>query len=179
MKIYLAGPEVFYPDPRKEGQRLKEICKRHGCEGVFPLDGGLDIDGLEGSEIADEIFDANLKKIDECAAVIANVSPFRGPGMDAGTSFEIGYAYAQGKIVVGWSADDRDYIDRVRDHFDGKLEKSDRWRDPQGAEVEDFGLTDNLMIASAMIDVVSDFEGALKVLVGVFRDAKKHGLDWA
>lgn len=179
MKIYLAGPEVFSPNPQKEGHRLKEICRNHGCKGIFPLDDGPNLDGLEPEEIAEEIFDANLKKIDDCDAVIANMSPFRGPGMDGGTAFEVGYAYARGKIIVGWSSDDREYIDRARDHFDGAVKKTDRWRDPDGWEVEDLGLPDNLMMSCATIEVVSDFESALKLLLAVFKEAKTQGLDWS
>ncbi len=178
MKIYLAGPEVFFPDPHKEAQRLKAICSEYGFEAVFPLDGNLDTDGLENWEIAEAIFEANIQKIDDCAAVIANMTPFRGPGMDGGTAFEIGYAYAEGKLIIGWSSDDRDYIDRVREHFGGKLERADRWRDPQGLEVEDFGQTDNLMLSSAVIDVVSGFESAVKLLKTVMTETEKHGVKW-
>ena len=92
MKIYLAGPEVFFPAPQKEGQRLKDICADHGFEGVFPLDGEVGMESLAAWEIAGAIFDANIQKIDQCSAVIANMTPFRGPGMDGGTAFEIGYA---------------------------------------------------------------------------------------
>ena len=90
MKVYLAGPEVFFPEPLKEGQRLKDICAQYGFEGVFPLDGDLEVEGLEEWEIAGAIFDANVQKIEDCSAVIANMTPFRGPGMDGGTAFEIG-----------------------------------------------------------------------------------------
>lgn len=178
MKIYLAGPEVFFREPHKEGQRMKDICAQYDFEGVFPLDGDLDIDGLEDWEIAEAIFDANIQKIDGCSAVIANMTPFRGPGMDAGTAFEVGYAHAEGKLIIGWSSDDRDYIDRVREYFGGKLDKSDRWRDPQGLEVEDFGQPDNLMMASAVIDVVSGFERAVKLLKNVVTETAKHGVEW-
>ena len=178
MKIYLAGPEVFFPDPQKEGERLKSICKQHGFEGVFPLDGNLVTDGCEKWEIADAIFDANIQKIDETSAVIANITPFRGPGMDGGTAFEIGYAYSAGKFIIGWSADDRDYIERVQEYFGGKLEQSDCWRDPQGLEVEDFGQPDNLMMSSAVIDVVSDFETAIKLLKSVVTETAKERVRW-
>ncbi len=178
MKIYLAGPEIFFPAPQKEGQRLKDICANHGFEGVFPLDGNVGIEGLAGWEIAEAIFDANIQKIDECSAVIANMTPFRGPGMDGGTAFEIGYAYSAGKLIIGWSSDDRDYIDRVQEYSGGKLEQSDRWRDPQGLEVEDYGQTDNLMISSAVIDVTPDFETAIKLLKTVVTEAAKEGVRW-
>ncbi len=178
MKIYLAGPEVFFPAPQKEGQRLRGICAYHGFEGVFPVDDEVGMEGLAGWEIAEAIFNANIQKIDECSAVIANMTPFRGPGMDGGTAFEIGYAFSAGKLIVGWSSDDRDYIDRVREYFGGKLEQSDRWRDPQGLEVEDFGQPDNLMMSSAVIDVVSDFETALKLLKTLVTEAANQGVRW-
>ena len=176
MRIYLAGPEVFFPEPQKEGQRLKSICSAYGHEGVFPLDGEIDTQNLEPWEISEAVFDANIQKIDSCTAVIANMTPFRGPGMDGGTAFEIGYAYSEGKIIIGWSSDDRDYIDRVREYFGGKLEKSDRWRDPQQLEVEDFGQPDNLMMSAAVLDVVSNFEAALKLLKKVTEETKKFGV---
>ena len=178
MKVYLAGPEVFFHEPHLEGQRLKDICAEHGFEGVFPLDGDLDIEGLEDWEVAGAIFDANIEKIYECSAVISNMTPFRGPGMDGGTAFEIGYAYGEGKLVIGWSSDDRDYIDRVREYFGGNLKKSDRWRDPEGLEVEDFRQPDNLMMSSAVLDVVSDFESAVKLLRNVVTETAKHGVNW-
>ena len=100
MRIYLAGPEVFFPEAQTEGQRLKDICSAHGHEGVFPLDDEIDTQGLDDWEISEAIFDANIQKIDSCTAVIANMTPFRGPGMDGGTAFEIGYAYSEGKIII-------------------------------------------------------------------------------
>ena len=60
MKIYLAGPEVFFPAPQKEGQRLKDICANHGFEGVFPLDGEVGKQGLAAKEMAETIFAANI-----------------------------------------------------------------------------------------------------------------------
>src|SRR5258708_1028231 len=35
---YLAGPEVFLPDAAEIGRRKKELCRRHGFEGLYPLD---------------------------------------------------------------------------------------------------------------------------------------------
>ena len=66
----------------------------------------------------------------------------------------------------------------MREYFGGKLEQSDRWRYPQGLEVVDFGQTDNLMMSSAAIDVVSDSETALKLLKTVVTEAAKQGVRW-
>jgi nucleoside 2-deoxyribosyltransferase len=177
VRVYLAGPEVFFPDPHQEGEQLKTICAEHGFEGVFPLDDPPELDGLEAWEAADAIFISNTDKIDGCDAMIANLSPFRGPGMDAGTAYEIGYASAQGKFIVGWSSDDRDYLERVREFYAGRLDREDRWRDPNRLEVEDFGEPENLMISSAVIDVTSDFEAAVRLLRTIINKMEAHGLD--
>ena len=177
VKIYLAGPEVFFSNALEEGHRLKSICAEHGFEGVFPLDGDVNFDGLAQWEMAEAVFDANIQNIEACDAIIANMTPFRGPGVDGGTAFEIGYAYAQGKTVIGWSSDDRDYKDRVREFFSGDLTKDERWRDPQGLEVEDFGQPDNLMMASAVIDVVSSFEALVLLLRKIMNELARQDLN--
>jgi nucleoside 2-deoxyribosyltransferase len=38
MRIYLAGPDVFYPDALARSEAMKAACARHGMLGVFPLD---------------------------------------------------------------------------------------------------------------------------------------------
>lgn len=59
-----------------------------------------------------------------------------------------------------------------------ELDKSDRRRDPQGMEAEDLSQPDNLMMTSAVIDVVSGFEGAVKLLKTVVTETEKHGVVW-
>ena len=39
MKIYLAGPEVFFPAPQQRGTAVEGYLRDHGLEGVFPLNG--------------------------------------------------------------------------------------------------------------------------------------------
>ncbi len=38
-------------------------------------------------------------------AIIANLTPFRGPGADAGTVYELGYMAGRGKLCLGYSND--------------------------------------------------------------------------
>ena len=38
MRVYLAGPDVFLPDPTARAAALKAVCARHGLIGVSPLD---------------------------------------------------------------------------------------------------------------------------------------------
>ncbi len=84
-----------------------------------------------------------MAEIDASDALIANITPFRGPHMDPGTAWEIGYAEARGKPVILWSADSRLLASRV-----GAATPTG-WRDADGHAVEDFGGRENLMIAPA------------------------------
>ena len=38
MKIYLAGPEVFFPNPMEEAACKKRVLAQLGHEGLFPLE---------------------------------------------------------------------------------------------------------------------------------------------
>ncbi len=151
-RIYLAGPEVFLPDARVAGQRKTELAALAGFEGVFPLDAGLDLTGLPASEQASRIAIANEALMRSCDLLIANLTPFRGASMDAGTAFEVGYMRALGRPVLGYTNVTGDYAARAR-----------YWRQHQAIEtlgrcdcdrpdiaIEDFGLAENLMIAIAI-----------------------------
>ena len=86
MKIYLAGPDVFLPDAGEVGRQKVAICARHGIKGLYPLDNTLDL----GSDVTSRaIFRGNVAMMDGCDAIIANLTPFRGPGADAGTVYEL------------------------------------------------------------------------------------------
>jgi len=135
-RIYLAGPEVFRLDAEIEGYKLKAICTAHGLTGLFPLD--------ESESSAPGIYQACLAGIQACSAMVANISPFRGPHMDPGTAFEIGYAVALGKPVFGWTTHPNEMLTRITHEF----ARADELRvDTEGMIVEDFGHAENLMIA--------------------------------
>lgn len=143
MRVYLAGPDVFLPDPVARGAALKWICAAHGLLGVFPLDelAGGDPPALAELSLPFQIARRNELHIDACGALIANLTPFRGPSADVGTVFEIGFMRALGRPVFGWSNVVAKFAARTR-AFVG----SDGTTDPDGLLVEDFGLADNLMI---------------------------------
>ena len=42
-RLYLAGPDVFAPDPRELGGRRRALCEKYGFEGLFPLDWAIDL----------------------------------------------------------------------------------------------------------------------------------------
>jgi nucleoside 2-deoxyribosyltransferase len=146
MKIYLAGPDVFLPDALEIGRQKVDICRRHGLIGLYPLDNVIDRAAIDASL---RIFKANEAMMDQADAIIANLTPFRGPGADAGTVYELGYMAARGKLCFGYSNDPSTYAERVQ-HFTKVTADAGRLTDADGLTVEDFGHNDNLMMIHAL-----------------------------
>ena len=146
MKIYLAGPDVFLPDAVEIGRRKAEICTLHGLSGLYPLDNAID---RAASDASLKIFRGNQAMMDTADAIIANLTPFRGPGADAGTVYELGYMAARGRLCLGYSNDPASYVDRVR-RFTTVSPRDGLLVDAAGLAVEDFGLNDNLMMMHAL-----------------------------
>jgi nucleoside 2-deoxyribosyltransferase len=88
VKVYLAGPEVFLPDAIAIGRAKQQICARHGVTGLYPLDNAVDLSARDASL---RIFKGLEEMMDAADAIIANLTPFRGPGADPGTVYELGY----------------------------------------------------------------------------------------
>jgi nucleoside 2-deoxyribosyltransferase len=146
MKIYLAGPDVFLPDALEIGRRKVAICRDHGLSGLFPLDNAVD---LASADAARQIFTGNEAMMDDADAIIANLTPFRGAGADPGTVYELGYMAGRGKLCLAYSNDGATYADRLG-RFVEIASEDGRLVDAQGLTVEDFGLTDNLMMVHAL-----------------------------
>ena len=144
--VYLAGPDVFLPDALDIGRRKVELCTRHGLIGLYPLDNAIDRAAKDASLA---IFRGNEAMMIEADAIIANLTPFRGPGADAGTVYELGYMAGRGKLCLGYSNDPSSYADRVREFTDVNTHDA-RLVDAMGLTVEDFGLSDNLMMIHAL-----------------------------
>jgi hypothetical protein len=142
MKIYLAGPDVFLPNPLDIAEKKKAICTKYGFTGVFPLDNKLDFTGLIPFQIAMLIYRSDKQLMDKCDLIVANMTPFRGPSMDIGTGFELGYMAGQNKPLFAYSNDGRLYIKRVSQTEPGL--------DESGMSVESFHCFDNLMIDGAI-----------------------------
>jgi nucleoside 2-deoxyribosyltransferase len=144
--VYLAGPDVFLPDAFEIGRRKIELCRRHGLGGLYPLDNAIDAAAEDASL---RIFRGNETMMIAADAIIANLTPFRGPGADSGTVYELGYMAGRGKLCLGYSNDPSCYADRVR-QFTGVVSRDGRLVDAAGLTVEDFGLNDNLMMIHAL-----------------------------
>ncbi len=153
-RVYLAGPDVFVPDATGRAAVLKAVCARHGLDGVSPLDPLPDRPAdWAGLPEARRIALANEAHIRACDALVANLTPFRGPSADAGTVFEIGFMRALGRPVFGWSNAAEDFLARTLRFVGGaaRLGPGDTWRDGEGMLLESFAMTDNLMIDGAIL----------------------------
>jgi nucleoside 2-deoxyribosyltransferase len=144
--VYLAGPDVFLPDAVAIGRRKVELCARYGLTGLYPLDNVIDLSAEDASL---QIFRSNEAMMDRADAVIANLTPFRGPSADSGTVFELGYMAGRGRLCIGYSNVPGSYAGPVREITDVSS-KDGRLIDNEGLNVEDFGLADNLMIIHAL-----------------------------
>jgi nucleoside 2-deoxyribosyltransferase len=146
-KVYLAGPEVFYPDGESITQAKRELTRRYGFE---PNIWSGDRDWPEGKfEIGVFIARGNETVMSDSDFIIANMTPFRGISTDVGTAYEIGFMCAQGKPAFGYTNDGRFYGQRaVDDHYGGDVAPDARGvnRAPDGQMVEDHTMSDNLML---------------------------------
>lgn len=143
-RAYLAGPEVFLPDAAAVLARKAGIVRAAGLEPLVPVDEEAAL-RHDGDDLAVGIHLGNRALLDACDLVIANLTPFRGPGADPGTVFELGYAAARGRPVHAYTADARDLAGRIP----GTRPDGPVARDPDGLLVEDFGRAENLMPAVA------------------------------
>jgi nucleoside 2-deoxyribosyltransferase len=147
MKIYLAGPDVFLPDAIEIGRKKAAVCARYGLVGLYPLDNAVDLSAADASLT---IFKGNEAMMQAADAVIANLTPFRGPSADAGTVYELGYMAGRGKLCLAYSNDAASYKARVARLYDVRTSSDGRLIDPEGLTVEDFGMPDNLMMIHAL-----------------------------
>lgn len=153
-RLYLAGPDVFRPDAAEHGRKLVALCAEYGFTGIFPLD--------ESLADAGAIYQANIARIAECDAVVANLDFFRGPEPDSGTCFEVGYAVATGKPVIAYVPEAGSFAERIRSRYPQAV--GEGLRDAAGWNLEEFGLPLNLMLAVPCRVVVGDLRAALAAL---------------
>lgn len=171
-RIYLAGPDVFRVDSDTHGAHLIQLCAAHGVTGVYPADNDM-VAGINAmlragqppSEVARAIFRANADRLRTCDAVLANIDPFRSPGADNGTAWEMGMAYGLGLPVFAYASDLRTTREKISNWHCAPFSVQDGiTRDRDGMMVEDFGEVDNLMLTCSVVGerVHPDFLSALR-----------------
>jgi nucleoside 2-deoxyribosyltransferase len=150
--VYLAGPDVFFPNARELASFKRDLLRGHGILGLFPLDNEVTTDEC----MPEAIFLSNVDLIDRSDILLANIAPFRGPSLDPGTAWEIGYAYARGIPVICYGST-TSYLERCRlMGLEGEIPKTDH----QGMIIEDFNEPENLMITRCASLMTATFEEA-------------------
>jgi nucleoside 2-deoxyribosyltransferase len=137
--IYLAGPNVFKKDAIQDLNNMKEISKKYNQIGNAPIDNEVD---FETNDVATKIFQGNVDMMDKCDVIIANLEPFRGPNVDDGTAFEIGYGFAKGMLIYGYMTHHDKELKDITSSIYGKDEKF--------PHVENFKYPRNLMIVDSI-----------------------------
>lgn len=177
--IYIAGPDIFKLNAAEVYRSYADLCTELGAECLYPND-----DIIEPAETREEfarnIFRANINMIARSDIVIANLEPFRGPSLDVGAAFEIGHARAMGKPIIGFTAGPLPtYFERLKEFY-GPVEKGDiGYRSvSDGMLLEDFGLSENLMIAHALegSKVHESFESALKEALSIYNEKEQQAV---
>lgn len=147
--VYISGPDRWAPNADALIARQREVCAAAGVEALFAGDAPLqERDGSEA--MAREIYASALQSLRRADAVIVNLTPFRGVSAHPGAAFEAGFASALAKPVAAYmnlsEEDDAEYLGRVEALFGATLDEAGVWRDPDGAEIEDFGLPETVML---------------------------------
>lgn len=171
-RIYLAGPEVFLPDALGVLAAKAALAREMGFEPVTPLDNQI-ADGATPFDTGMAIYLSNKALMDGCDAVIANLTPFRGPSGDVGTAFEVGYMTARGARVLVYSNSDMGHFKGTRDvHYGGEVSLGDdgQHRGPDGIVLENFGMFDNLMLHGAAQESGGVFVHGVGDPVSLYRD---------
>jgi nucleoside 2-deoxyribosyltransferase len=167
MKIYLAGPSVFYADWEAQAAAMKAACARRGAIGRYPFDNAL-LPPADPFEHGLAIFARDRDMVLECDGVVADFSPFRGASADVGTVWEFAFAQGAGKAVAAYSRDRRDYRDRLPAF----------WTASEHENVEAFGRADGLMLVGSNLNGRPERRGQTAGgLFGTFDEALDACLD--
>lgn len=147
-RVFLSGPDLFMPDGPELLAAKRELCAAAGFEGVHAAE---DVGAGQPGELrARSVYADVLQRLRSCEALIANLTPWRGPHPDPGTVFEAGFASGLGLPVFAYlnvgDPDEADHRDRVAAVVGAVQDTEGAWRDPDGGLIEDLGLPENTML---------------------------------
>ncbi|AEA46496.1 nucleoside 2-deoxyribosyltransferase [Archaeoglobus veneficus] len=103
LKVFLAAP-FFCEAEREFNIKVAEFLRDNGFEVWMAQENPFISDGSE--EEKRRIFEMDLSALKGCDAVVAVLD---GECIDSGTAFELGYAYAMGKPIIGIKTDYRTF----------------------------------------------------------------------
>jgi nucleoside 2-deoxyribosyltransferase len=114
-KIYLSGP-LFSQAEIDWARKVKAFLKERlgkGIEVIWPHE--------VASGSPQEIFQANLRALNECGLMVALLD---GPQVDDGTAWEVGFFYARGGKILGIRTDFRKAGESSDSHVNAMVEFS-------------------------------------------------------
>jgi nucleoside 2-deoxyribosyltransferase len=110
--VYLAGP-LFTHAELEYNRKLKDMLVKKGFSVFLPQEDAEDAEDAEGEREKQNqecIFKKCLEGVNSSDIVVAVLD---GVDVDSGTAWEIGYAYAMGKPVIGLRTDFRTLSDGI------------------------------------------------------------------
>lgn len=101
--VYIAGP-LFTQGERDLLEQIEQVCRKHGYQTYLPhRDAGVFVRGETPSSF---FFDKDVIELEKADLVVAVLN---GIEVDSGTAWEMGYAYARAKRLIGYVSDSRRY----------------------------------------------------------------------
>ena len=155
--LYIAGPECFYSEGYTLWWAQRKLAEYRGIPVVLPTSTALKLDHEDKRKNAKEIFDDLIVQVSRTTAIIADLDTFRGNEPDGGTIFELGWMYAKGSRLYGYSRDCRPIaVKQV-----GTSWKQGILRDSRGAVIPYPGLPFCPSVMASTKLVEGDFKSAL------------------
>lgn len=159
-KIFLAGFNVYSPETKPAIMEYQILCTKYGCKALFPTT----IEEVRAANRkpfdtplseSQAVFRSNLKRIDSADVIIANLDYYSSYYSTSDTIFEIGYAYAKNKRIIG-------YVDH---------EYQTGYYTMRGCVMDQVGQPSNLMVACAtMIIIQGSFDSCLEYVLDIKED---------
>lgn len=106
--VYIAGPDIFRPGAKRYYDTVERICASLQLRALVPLDPSLRASG--------QCSERNKSLIRQADGMVANLEAFRGADSDSRTAYEVGFADALEKPVVGYLTDHREMFDKTVDY---------------------------------------------------------------
>ncbi|SES64621.1 Nucleoside 2-deoxyribosyltransferase [Methanococcoides vulcani] len=103
-KIYLAAP-LFSEAEQGFNKKLETALEELGFSVFVPQEDSNDTEAAREDMDSSNIFQLNVEAIDACDILVAVLDG--GTDVDSGTAWEIGYAYAKNKTIIGIKTDFR------------------------------------------------------------------------
>jgi nucleoside 2-deoxyribosyltransferase len=181
--IYFADNMRYSPgaDADKWRETVQSVCARYELEAAWPsehfLFPNLELLCKVGGKYNPDAVREGLAKspfvnIPTSIAVVAEISPFRGPHLNPVIAFEMGIAAALYLPIFAWTAatypayvgaknSKRPRLLQDRVWCGEEADEDGHWYDEQGHLVENFGMVEHAMIAGNILSLSLSVEAAI------------------